>query len=230
MKRASKTAFGSGYGFQSNGFVVDEFGNITANAITTISEDPSVLSDFTVSTNDGNTYIGLSSPTVLVRSTTYVFEINLVDNLRFAIIDEDQTTLYNSGVRYSDGSIGENAQNKSNGRLVFTVPATAPDTLYYGDTVRGIVGGSFQLINPAGVFSSLTVNETANFNTIVVSEISNDSEIVLRVNNGTIATINSTGVEFASGTITNTPTENTHITNKQYVDLKSTALAIALGS
>lgn len=251
MKRAIKTAFESSYGFQSSGFFVDSAGNITANTVTT-NVDLDAPADFTVSTITGNSFVGISPTATLTRTATYVFDLELVDDLRFAILNPDQITLFNTGVRHSDGSVGSNAQNKTSGKLIFTVPINAPDTLFYGDSIRGIIGNSIQVVNPEGVFSAISIDDTLsvngiasfndNVNIIGSLDVSgNDvilnptNEIVLSVNDGVIATVNPSGLEITninieSGNITDKPTENTHIANKQYVDATSTALAIALGS
>lgn len=246
--------FESKYGFQSNGFSVDENGNISATSIVLETDtNTDAPPDYTITTVDNNSYVGINPSVVLMRSTTYIFELDLSATLRFAILDNN--SLYSNGLRHSDGTFGINAQNKTTGRLFFTVPVTAPDTLYYGDSIRTLVGGTFQVVDPPGSFTTLDVSSNATFEdnveiqgdlTIqgnvtfdeivgVTATINPSSEILLKVNNGVIGTVNSSGLELTniaveSGTITDVPTENTHITNKNYVDTRTTALAIALGS
>lgn len=248
--------FESKYGFKSNGFTVDESGNlsvtgnITATTITLIdSGDLATPSDYVVSSVNGTDYVGILSSIELKRNSTYIFELNLPTDLRFAIVDTNQTTLYSLGVKHSDGSFGLSAQNKTTGRLFFTVPPTAPDTLYYGDTVRGLTGGTLNITDPEGSFSTLTVSQSASFEddldivgSLTVGELTGTSvtinptvEILLTVNGDTIGTVNSSGLDLTnivveSGTITDAPTQDTHIANKKYVDTRATAFSIALGS
>jgi hypothetical protein len=243
--------FESKYGFQSTGFSVDADGNITANALTLATNAASTApANNTISSVTGNDYVGIASTLQLTRSTTYIFDLNLPSTLRFAIFDSvAPINLYNTGLSHSDGSFGVNAQNKTAGRLFFTLPANAPDTLYYGDSVRGLAIGTFNIVDPAGAFSTIDVSDLATFDTdvdiagsLTVGEIAGtdvtinpSNEIILSVNDGVIGTVSSTGLELTNitleaGTITDVPTVNEHITNKQYVDTRSTALAIALGS
>jgi hypothetical protein len=246
----------SKYGFQSTGFSVDASGNITANALTlAVNVSSSTPANYTI-TKLNNTYAGIPNDITLSRSNTYIFDLNL-GTAHFAIsTDISGNVLYSNGLSHSDGSFGATAQNKSTGRIFFTVPANAPDTLYFGDTINNnIVVGTFNVVNPNGIFNTLVVSNLATFETdvditgslgisglVTVDEITGtdvtinpSNEIILSVNDGVIGTVNSTGLELTnitlvSGSISDIPTVNEHITNKQYVDTRSTALAIALGS
>jgi hypothetical protein len=240
----------SKYGFQSTGFSVDASGNITANALTlAVNVSSSTPANYTIAKLN-NTYAGIPNNITLSRSTTYIFDLTL-GTAHFAIsTDSSSNELYSTGLSHSDGSFGVTAQNKSTGRIFFTVPTSAPDTLYFGDAINNnIVVGTFNIVNPAGVFNTLVVSDLATFESnaditgsLTVGEIAGtdvtinpSNEIILSVNDGVIGTVSSTGLELTNitleaGTITDVPTVNEHITNKQYVDTRSTALAIALGS
>jgi hypothetical protein len=249
--------FESKYGFQSTGFSVDASGNITANALTlAVNVSSSTPANYTITKSNNFSYLGIPSNIVLSRSTTYIFDLNL-GTAHFAIFtDTNSNDLFSIGVSHSDGSFGINAQNKSTGRIFFTVPTSAPDILYFSDGINNDIAAiTCNIVNPAGVFNTLVVSDLATFNAdvditgsldisglVTVDEITGtdvtinpSNEIILSVNDGVIGTISSTGLELTNitveaGSITDAPTVNEHITNKQYVDTRSTALAIALGS
>lgn len=154
--------FESQYGFKAPGFSVDELGNIIATSITTSTEDNAGIVDFTVTEAaeqfefaniEGNT------PSItLARSSSYRFSLD-VPILRFKIYQSDQETLYSNGLTHSDGTTGVNAQGKTSGILAFSVSATAPSVLYYGDD-NGNVFGTISIIDPQGSFSTVDINST----------------------------------------------------------------------
>lgn len=156
----------SEYGFKSNGFTVDEDGNIVATSITLATSDADITTpaNFTI-TQDGNDLvfatIGTNPDITLIRSQSFIIDL-LLTSLNFTIYDSNQTTLFNTGLRHSDGTTGVNAQSKSTGRLVFAVPISAPTTLYYGSSTNSIILGSISIIDPVGVFSSISISSTTN--------------------------------------------------------------------
>ena len=160
------TPLESKYGFKGPGFLVDEFGNISATSISTTTATNNAFVDFTVTENsvtDPTEYlieeVTGDTPSITVsRSGSFTFFLT-VPNLGFNIYEEDQTTLYNIGLSHSDGTTGSNAQGKSSGTLIFSVPASAPALLYYGDTNRNIFG-TINIIDPLGSFSSVDINAT----------------------------------------------------------------------
>lgn len=161
--------FESQYGFKGPGFSVDGFGNIIANSIstsTTESDDPE-FANFNVADIENQfvftQFSGATNPTiVLERQQTYSFALDTPD-LTFSIVttnDAFTTELYSQGLTHSDGTNGNESQNKTDGTLRFTVPINAPNTLYYTDTLRNNFG-IINIIDPVGLFSSVTIKETA---------------------------------------------------------------------
>jgi len=161
MSSVIKSPIRSEYGFKSTDFEVDTDGNISARSITLLEEEveTDVPADFIViDENDAFVIDGTTGnpDLVLTRNSTKTFDLDL-DELNFNIFEEDLTTLYNDGVRHDDGTAGSNAQNKTSGRLAFSVPLSAPDILYYS-TQDGSVFGKINVQDPEGVFSSVTIN------------------------------------------------------------------------
>lgn len=163
MSVITNSPFDSKYGFKSPGFTVDASGNIIASSITLANEnvDTTTPADFTI-TKSVNDFVfstlGTNPTITLTRARTYIFDLNLSD-LTFGIYGENQTSLYSENLRHSDGTSGSAAQGKSSGRLVFTVPVSAPDTLYYGLFETGVIKGTFLIVDPEGTFSRVTINE-----------------------------------------------------------------------
>jgi hypothetical protein len=83
------------------------------------------------------------NPTLtLVRGNTYVFNLSQTAPWAFFIKTElslDQANLYNSGV-VNNGA--------SRGLITFTVPQSAPDTLYYCNDIQFNLRGQFDIIDP----------------------------------------------------------------------------------
>lgn len=163
MATILKNPFESEYGFKSNGFSVDENGNITATSIFLQEEQDSSTTpaDFTVTEASGAfTFTGLGSLPALTleRSKRYLFDISLT-NLEWYIFASDQTSAYNFGVSFSDGTTGGLAQGNQQGRFSFSVPIDAPDLLYYGDLTTGQVG-RIDIVDPVGKFSTLELTST----------------------------------------------------------------------
>jgi hypothetical protein len=154
--------FESKYGFKGTGFTVDEFGNIIANSITTTISGPSLLVNFTVTDQTSAFFIeeveGTTPAITLARSSSYAFSLD-VPLLKFKIYNEDQETLYSTGLSHSDGTRGIDAQGKTSGTLNFVVAPDAPDILYYGNDT-GTVFGTINIIDPIGVFSTVDINAT----------------------------------------------------------------------
>jgi hypothetical protein len=164
-----KGPFRSDYGFASPSFSVDDEGNIIATSITVSSSGPTDPEDPTTSASDFKfteqagdfrfvTTPG-SNPTItLKRNKTYSFELTLTD-LTFNIFRDDLTTLYNTGLRHTDGTAGSNAQSKSSGILYIDVALNAPNTLYYANA-DGTVYGEIIVEDPEGLFSTVDINST----------------------------------------------------------------------
>jgi len=162
--------FRSQYGFKSPNFTVDSDGNIIATSITVSNtgpvdpEDPTTsASDFRFTEQAGNfrfvTTPGNNPSITLKRNKTYSFELTSFSTLTFNIFRDDLTTLYNTGLRHTDGTAGSNAQGKDTGILYIDVALNAPDTLYYADAT-GTVYGEITVEDPEGLFSTVDINST----------------------------------------------------------------------
>jgi len=111
---------------------------------------------FSVSTS-GNNYRWNNSSTnnedvILVRGLTYYIDLS-VSGHPFRIQESGNNTsgtLYTSGITHSDGSTGSSAHNKTSGRLTFTVPYDAPNTLYYQCQYHTNMYGKFVIANSTG--------------------------------------------------------------------------------
>ena len=111
---------------------------------------------FSVSTS-GNNYRWNNSSTnnedvILVRGLTYYIDLS-VSGHPFRIQTSGNNTsgtLYTSGITHSDGSTGSSAHNKTSGRLTFTVPYDAPNTLYYQCQYHTNMYGKFVIANSTG--------------------------------------------------------------------------------
>lgn len=163
MKRSTKAAFESKYGFLSPGFRVDSEGNVTARSLSVSTgggEDPvNAIYDFTVTDDEANFSIenlaGVNPSISLNRGTTYTFRLNLT-GFRFFIKRSNGTTNQVGGLVHSDGDTGVDAQGKSSGILSFTVPLDADDTLFYSN-LDGSAIGTITVLDPTGLFSNISV-------------------------------------------------------------------------
>jgi len=80
-----------------------------------------------------------SNPTItLTRGVSYTFAINAEFDHPFQISSDSNGTSYDSGVMNN---------NISDGTLTFTVPADAPDMLYYVCSIH-LFGGTINIVNP----------------------------------------------------------------------------------
>jgi len=153
----------STFGFSSPNFSVDAEGNVVARSIT---QSEGVTSDappdFSVIDSGSNAFfiapaIAPNPPISVFRSSNFIFGLDL-DTQTFNLYLEDQSTLYFSGLKHSDGSSGEQALSKQSGRLSWLVPISAPDVLYYGN----LSSGAFGLItvgDAVGQFSTVNITE-----------------------------------------------------------------------
>ena len=276
--------FESKFGFKSPNFTVDADGNIVATSITVVDagEDINVLpANYTITQSStsfsfaGDT-TGINPSLIFIRGQQYIFDLNLT-TISFSIYDNDQTSLYSSGLRHSDGTSNIDAQGNTTGRLAFQVPVTAADTIYYGDGETDTIKGTIAVSDPQGSFSNVTINATtASTDTLTGAltvaggvgiegnlnvggdftlqgvgipklisatslELGAANEIIIKINNTSLGTIDGSGLNIAIGattpstaafttaSVTSVGSANTSITNKTYVDTTATALAIAFG-
>ena len=118
MPTTVNTPLRSDYGFKSPSFTVDSAGNITATTLTLSvnSDEAGVAADFNFIESAGNfRFEGQVSnqPTITVfRNQTSTFDLSFT-TLTFNIFsDTGAATLYSSGIRHSDSTVGSSSQNK----------------------------------------------------------------------------------------------------------------------
>ena len=181
--------FESEFGFKSPGFTVDKLGNITATSINAAGAGGggSASGDFTITAVNGN--FRVSSETVIVgsgdnptlafvRNQEYSFTLDLSSApISFNILDATGLVRYNNGIQHQadDGTTtsGAAAQGKSAGKVVFTVPTDAPDTLYYGNST-GSVRGTINISDPIAVdatFAKLTATGVTSLQTVTATAL-----------------------------------------------------------
>lgn len=171
MSTIVNSPFRSEFGFESTGFVVDEEGNISAKSITLVEDggetpvtpDPTLPADRTFEEVGGNFRITgnvTDNPTFIVfRTRTTTIDLDLT-GLTFNIFTDDNfDTFYSTGLIHDSGDIGDDAQGKQTGRLAWTVPLDAPDTLYYANA-DGTVSGTITVQNAPSAFSEVDITGT----------------------------------------------------------------------
>ncbi len=219
--------FESEFGFKSPGFSVDALGNITATSINAAGAGGgggTASGDYAVTHNNGQ--FRLSSNTVIVgsgdnptisitRGQEYSFSLDLDGApVTFNILDQTGLVRYNQGLQHqaTDNTItnGADAQGKTTGKLVFTVPSDAPDTLYYGNST-GSVKGTINVSDAVAVdatFADLTVNGTTSLQAMTTTgltvngngTVTGDLAVQGKLTGDSLS-VNGLGVaEFAAGT------------------------------
>ena len=107
-------------------------------------QEPAPATTFSVSSSGSAAYIidGQSNPDLtLVRGETYVFDLNVTGHPFW--IKESPTT--GTGNAFDQGVSGN---GQSSGQLTFTVPATAPDALFYICQFHGAMQGRLNIVDP----------------------------------------------------------------------------------
>ena len=167
MPTILNSPFRSTNGFKSPSFTVDELGNITARSITLeVSNDTEVAADNTITEVGGNFRLDGGSTNnegiTLYRTTQKTIDLTL-STLTLSIFSNvtGTPTLYNDGLRHSDGTVGSAAQGKNSGRLFISLSSTAPNTLYYGNS-NGTIYGIITVLDPQGLFNDINVTGTTN--------------------------------------------------------------------
>ncbi len=167
MATITNSPFRSNYGFKSPSFTVDEVGNITARSITLeVSDDTEVAADNNITEVGGNFRLDGGATDnqglTLFRTTQKTIDITL-STLTFSIFSNvsGTPTLYNDGLRHSDGTTGASAQGKNSGRLFISLSSSAPNTLYYGNS-DGTIHGILTVLDPQGLFSDTNITGTTN--------------------------------------------------------------------
>jgi hypothetical protein len=295
MPTIVNTPLQSEYGFSSPSFVVDNEGNITARSITLEVVDEveidEVAADHIITEVSGNFRLdgGLvdNAAFTLYRNSSITLDLDTLSTLTFSIYSSiSPLTLYNEGLRHSDGTKDADSQGNSEGRLYISLPASAPDTLYYGNS-DGSVYGVINVFDPSGLFGDMSITGNTESTSVLTGALTvaggvgiakdlyvggalniagvgiprlesatnlelsagnkiiveadgvslgeiNSSGLAMTINNSSIdntiigATTPSTGT-FTSALVTNVPTTDESVTNKQYVDSQTLSLAIAFG-
>ncbi len=168
MKRVNETQFVSDFGFRSNNFTVDAEGNITANSISLVetAPGPGTLADFILTNDVSNNFLiqdvaGINPSINLVKSRTYVFDLNLTTT-GITFYRQNQTTLYSINLIHSSGDRGDEAQAKRTGTLSITIPSTYSESVIYYSNDAASVFGTINIQDPIGSFSTVSVNSTTD--------------------------------------------------------------------
>ena len=114
----------------------------------------------------------------LVRGLTYYIDLS-VSGHPFRIQTSGNNTsgtLYSTNLSHSDGTSGDSAQNKSSGRLTFTVPYDAPNTLYYQCQYHSGMYGKFIIVDSTN--SAAATVPTSASDTGTAGDIAYDSSYV----------------------------------------------------
>ena len=215
-----KSPFEAQHGFKSNGFLVDDQGNVTLRSVTyTVTEEATDVSgDYVVRDAGGNfTFDGefeadgvtlkLNPGVTLTRGSAYVFNLILrstnqagqtLGNNSFNVFQSDGVgyTTYDTGMSHlsTDQTTKKEtseAQGQFSGKVTFTVPTNAPETLYYGDADNNPIG-ILTIIDPTitgvGSFSSIltTGNITAQGENAVItlSPTGSSGTVIINPSNG----------------------------------------------
>ena len=143
--------FHSGMSNNAN-ILVDGFTPVTTPSIqATLDVSNNGASDFTVKSSDNISY---NDPTItLVRGKTYEFDINSPGHPFW--IKTAQSV--GSSDIYSSGIINNGV---TNGKITFTVPTDAPDTLYYNCQFHSAMSGMINITNNDGI--TLVTESAAN--------------------------------------------------------------------
>lgn len=185
--------FESEFGYKSPGFTVDNAGNVVVTSLAYVGGSSSSTSgDYSATEVSGNfrlasddfTVAATDNPTIeFTRGTSYSFTLTLT-TVTFNLIKTDGTTLYNTGIAHTAVnnaiSTGVSAQGKTTGKVVISVPADAPDTLYYGDA-DGTPKGTITVVDPVvtgtGSFSDLVVTGSTALQSLAVNATTDSTEI-----------------------------------------------------
>ena len=185
--------FESEFGYKSPGFTVDNAGNVVVTSLQYVGGGASSTSgDYSATEVSGNfrlasddfTVAATDNPTIeFTRGTSYSFTLTLT-TVTFNLINTDGTTLYNTGIAHTAVndviSTGATAQGKTTGKLVISVPADAPDTLYYGDA-DGTPKGTITVVDPVvtgtGSFSDLVVTGSTALQSLAVNATTDSTEV-----------------------------------------------------
>ena len=185
--------FESDHGFKSPGFTVDETGNVVVTSLQYVGGSTSssagdysvteVSSNFRLASDDFTVPASNNPSIEFTRGTSYSFTLAL-STITFNLINTDGSTLYNTGIAHTatDNIISQGfaAQGKTSGKVVISVAADAPATLYYGDadgTPKGTITVVDPIVTGTGSFSDLVVTGASGLLTLAVTSTANSTKI-----------------------------------------------------
>ncbi|MGY8866920.1 MAG: hypothetical protein ACKVJK_15085, partial [Methylophagaceae bacterium] len=201
--------FESEFGYKSPGFTVDNAGNVVVTSLQYVGGGASSTSgDYSATEVSGNFRLASDDFTVAATDNPSI-EFTL-SSITFNLINTDGTTLYNVGIAHTatDDTIttGATAQGKTTGKLVISVPADAPATLYYGDadgTPKGTITVVDPIVTGTGSFSDLVVTGSTAIQSLAVNATTDSTGIGI----GSLVVAGGASVAkdmFVGGTITAT--------------------------
>jgi hypothetical protein len=230
-----KSPFEAQHGFKSNGFLVDDQGNVTLRSVTytVVDEAADVSGDYVVRDAGGNfTFDGeyqdgsatdlQANPVVtLTRGSSYIFNLNLrstnaagqtLGSLSFNVyqMTGGVYTEYNEGLTHlsKDATVsksGSEAQGQFEGKVTLAVPTNAPSTLYFADADQTPIG-TLTIIDP-------TITGVGSFSSILTT-----GDVTAQGENAVI-TLAPTG---SSGTVVINPSNGGTISNMDVNALRLT--------
>jgi len=130
-----------------------------ALAVTCLALAASAQTTFNVTSSGTTAYVisGVNNPTLtLQRGVTYTFNINTTGHPFYIKTVADNT---GTGNQYTTGVTGNGA---SPGTVTFTVPASAPNTLFYQCSLHVSMGGTLNIVNGSNTAPSVSVTNPPN--------------------------------------------------------------------
>lgn len=165
MIKAESVQFDSESGYKSPFFSVDKFGNLIANQITLDFPVNVSRPSFEITENNGNFYWtdNLSpNPTItLERDKEYVFKLSL-ENLNFNLYDSDKTTFISASFQHSTQVEGIEAQGKSTGYLLLTIPKYYDQNVIYYNATGSSSFYPINIVYTTSTFATITVDTTTD--------------------------------------------------------------------
>ena len=206
MPTTVNTPLRADYGFKSPNFTVDADGNISASSLTlSIGGEAGIAADYDFIESAGNFRFSgqvINQPSITVfRNSTTTFDLGFT-TLTFNIFSEvSPTALYSTGIRHSDSTVAESAQNKNTGRLTWTVPLSAPDTLYYG-SADGTVHGTIIVEDQTRNFSEVSITSGVQSSSPTTGALKVNGGLGVQLNANFGGTMSVASMITASGGVT----------------------------
>jgi len=205
--------FESQSGFTSPGFTVDELGNIVTTGITTTGTGTATFAaaEFTSILNLGN-LISSGVDADIQLNPTGTGSVSISPVTVTGIIS-------NMNINAVNFSVSNTINLNTSGSITINPSATGSLTINPSNT--GIINN----VNIGSIIPG-----TANFSNLTANDVNADMGSIDLLNDTELGTVVPRNAGFLTATAENNPTEQNHLTRKNYVDTKATALAIALGA